>query len=178
MLRMSPFRFSSLIAGLVLSALTLPAQSKVVIIDGQKAMMDTAEMKKAMDQWDAKFKPRQDAMAALQKEIQALQQQLTTMAGKLQPQAEQEMTFSLQQKQKEFQRMGEDLQADSDRERTDILGTAAPKMQAIVEQLAASGGYDIILDISNTVYFKPALDITAEATAAYDKAHPETAAAR
>jgi outer membrane protein len=31
---------------------------------------------------------------------------------------------------------------------------------------------DVIIDVSNTVYFKPALDITKDATAAYDKAHP------
>ncbi len=29
-----------------------------------------------------------------------------------------------------------------------------------------------MIEISNTLYFKPALDLTAAATAAYDKAYP------
>jgi len=29
-----------------------------------------------------------------------------------------------------------------------------------------------VIDTSTTLYVKPALDLTAEATAAYDKAHP------
>ena len=37
--------------------------------------------------------------------------------------------------------------------------------------------FDVVTDISNTVYFKPALEITTESIAAYDKAYPVTAAA-
>jgi len=33
-----------------------------------------------------------------------------------------------------------------------------------------------VVDTQNTYFFKPTMDITAEATAAYDKAHPVTAA--
>ena len=33
-------------------------------------------------------------------------------------------------------------------------------------------GFDVVVDASNTVFFKPALEITADALAAYDKAYP------
>ena len=33
-------------------------------------------------------------------------------------------------------------------------------------------GLDIVLDVSQAVYFKPTLDVTKDATIAYDKAHP------
>jgi outer membrane protein len=45
-------------------------------------------------------------------------------------------------------------------------------MTDVVKKLAEARGIDIVMDITNTLYFKPALDVTADATAAYDKAYP------
>jgi outer membrane protein len=75
-------------------------------------------------------------------------------------------------KQKEAQRLSEDLQADVNNERQDILGRAGRQMTEVVKKVAEARGLDIVIDITNTLYFKPALDITAEATTAYDKAYP------
>ena len=57
-------------------------------------------------------------------------------------------------------------------ERNDILGRSSQRMQEVVKKLAEEKGIDIVTDISNTVYFKPALEITTESIAAYDKAYP------
>ena len=45
-------------------------------------------------------------------------------------------------------------------------------MQEVVKKLAEEKGFDVVVDISNTVYFKPALEITTESIAAYDKTYP------
>ena len=45
-------------------------------------------------------------------------------------------------------------------------------MTEVVKKLAEEKGYDLVVDTSTALYFKPALDITAEAIAAYDKAYP------
>jgi outer membrane protein len=76
------------------------------------------------------------------------------------------------QKQKQLQRLGEDLQSDVNAERQDVLGRAGRQMTEVVKKIAEDRGIDIVIDVTNTLYFKPALDITAVATAAYDKAYP------
>ena len=53
-----------------------------------------------------------------------------------------------------------------------ILQRAGTRMTEIVKKLADEKGLDVVVDTTNTYFFKPALDITAEATAAYDKAYP------
>jgi outer membrane protein len=68
--------------------------------------------------------------------------------------------------------LNEDLQADVTAERNDVLGASARKMAEVVKKLAEEKGYDVVVDSTNTIYFKPALDITAEALAAYNKAYP------
>lgn len=151
---------------------TASAQVKVAIINLQKAVLDTAEIQKAQKDLETKYKPRQEKAEALQRELQTIQGQLQTMAGKLTPQAEQELNVQGQRKQRELQRVTEDLQGDVDRERQDILGRSAQRMTDVVKKVAEAKGLDMIVDVSNAVYFKPTLDITAEATAEYNKSYP------
>jgi outer membrane protein len=162
-------RTSVLLLGLAFAA---SAQMKVAIINSQLAVIETAEIKKAQAELEAKYKPRQSQIETLQKEIAQLQQQLQAGQGKLAPQAEQDIQVRGQRKQRELTRLGEDLQAEVDRERNDILGRSGQRMQDVVKKIAEERGYDLVVDVSNTIYFKPALEITKEATAAYDKAYP------
>ncbi|MBM3786001.1 MAG: OmpH family outer membrane protein [Acidobacteria bacterium] len=157
---------------LVLAPATLLAQVKVAIINLQKAVLDTAEIQKAQKELEARYKPRQDKAEVLQKELQGIQNQLQTLAGKLTPQAEQEYNLQGQRKQRELQRVTEDLQADVDRDRQEILSRSGTRMTEIVKKISEAKTLDVVVDVSNTIYFKPALDITAEATAEYNKAYP------
>ena len=149
------------------------AQVKVGIIDLNKAVLNTAEIKKAQAELEAKFRPRQQAMQKLEQELQKIQADL--QSGKLNAQAEAEYQVQGQRKQRDLQRMSEDLQGDVDRERTDILQRSGQRMSDVVKKLAEEKGLDVVIDVSNTVYFKPALDITVDATGAYDKAYPVAA---
>src|SRR4051812_46912865 len=162
-------RTSVLLLGLAFGAF---AQVKVAIINSQLAVIETAEIKKAQAELEAKYKPRQAQVEKLQKEIADLQQQLQAGQGKLTPQAEQDIQMRGQRRQRELQRLGEDLQGDVDRERNEILGRTGQRMQDIVKKIAEERGYDMVVDVSNTVYYKPAMEITKDATAAYDKAYP------
>jgi outer membrane protein len=153
-------------------AAALSAQVKVAIINSQAAVSETAEIRKAQAAMEAKFKPRQAEIEKLQKEIASLQNQLQTQQGKLTPQAEQNIQITGQRRQRELQRLTEDLQSDVDRERNEILQRVGGRMNEVVRKLAEERGLDVVIDVSNTVYFKPALEMTKEATAAYDKAHP------
>lgn len=159
-------------AGFLVLSASAWAQAKVAIINMQRAVVETAEIKKAQAELAAKFRPRQEAMEKLQQELQSIQQQLQAGAGKLSPQAEQELTIQGQRKQREYQRITEDLQADVDAERNDILARTSQRMQEVVSKLAEEKGLDVIIDVGNAVYFKPALDVTDEVIVAYDKAYP------
>ena len=144
--------------------------AKVAIINAQKAVADTQEIKKAQASLETKFRPRQQAIETLQGQLQSIQSQLNT--PNLDPNKEAQLRSDGTLKQKELQRLGEDLQADVNAERQDVLGRSGRQMTEIVKKLAEQRGLDIVIDITNTIYFKPTLDITAEATAAYDKAYP------
>jgi len=158
-------------AGLV-SPSVASAQVKVGIINLQRAVLETAEIKKASADMQARYKPRQDALEMAQRDVADIQTQLQNGQGKLSPAGEADLQATGARKQREVQRMTEDLQADVERERTEILQHAGDRMTEIVKKLADEKGLDVVVDVTSTVFFKPTLEITTDAIAAYDKAYP------
>lgn len=165
-------RLSLACIALFAAAQAASAQVKVAVVNMQRAVLESAEIKKASDDMGARYKPRQADIEKLQRELQTIEQQLQTNGAKMTPQAQAEMTAEGQRKQRDLRRLTEDLQQDVERDRNEILGRSSQKMQAVVRKLAEEKGLDMVVDVSNTVFFKPALEITNEALAAYDKANP------
>jgi len=157
-------------------AQTASAQPKIMVVNLQRAVLESAEIRKADADMQAKYKPRSAAIEQLQKDIAGITQQLQVNAGKYTQQAEAELNSQLQRKQRDYQRMTEDLQADVDRDRNDILQKSTVKMTEIVKKIAEEKGYDLVVEYGSAIYFKPAMEITNDAIAAYDKAYPVTAA--
>jgi outer membrane protein len=152
------------------------AQPKVAVISLQKAVFDTADIKKASAEMEARYKPRADGLRQKQEQIAQISQRLEQGSGQMTPQAESELRAQGTRLQKETQRIQDDLQADVQADRQDILSKASQRMTDVVKKLAEDKGIDLVVEEQSMVYFKPVLDITADATAAYDKAHPVAAA--
>jgi outer membrane protein len=148
------------------------AQSKVAVVDLQSAVLASAEIKKASAEMEAKYKPRQAAIEKLGQELQALQLKLKAEGNKLTEQAAADLNAEGLKKQRDAQRLNEDLQADLNAERQEILGRSSQKMTDIIKKVAEEKALDVVVEAGNTYFFKPALDITADVLAAYDKAYP------
>src|SRR6185437_4358258 len=134
---------------IVLSALALSAtggllsaQTKVAVINLQRAVLDSAEIKKASADMEAKYKPRADEVAQMQKDIANISDQL--QKGKLSPEAQSDLNAQGQRKQRELQRLQEDLQADVDRDRNEILARSGQKMTDVVKKIAEERGLDLV----------------------------------
>ena len=151
------------------------AQTKVAVINLQKAVLESAEIKAASASMEARYKPRVSQIEALDKEIAGISQNLQTNAGKLTPQAEADLNAQGTKKQRDVQRLRDDLQADVDRDRNEILQRSAGKMTDVLKKLAEEKGYDVVVDAPYAPYFKATLDITNDLIAAYDKAYPAAA---
>jgi outer membrane protein len=147
----------------------------VAVINLQKAVLESAEIKAASAAMEARFKPRVTQIEQLDKEIAAIAQNLQTNAGKLTAQAESDLNAQGTRKQRDVQRLRDDLQADVDRDRNEILQKSAMKMTDVLKKLAEEKGYDIVVDAPYAPYFKATLDITGDLIAAFDKAYPAAA---
>jgi len=162
------------------SAFILPvvvcAQTKIGTIDFRTALQNTAEFKKAVQSLEAEFKPRRDELQQLSQELAEIQKKLQTA----QPQEAAQLQQEGQIKQRQAQRINEDLQADVQYEQEDILRNSAQRMRGVIAKLAEEKGLDVVFSAAALVdpfegrllYLNSALDLTSAATAAYDEAHP------
>lgn len=174
---MSFRKFAPLVAcsALFVAAHTAHAQTKVGVISLQKALFETAEIKKADLDMQTTLAPRQAQLEKLQKEIQEISAKLQNDAS-LTQQAQFDLNADGKRKQTEATRIQEDLQADAQAMRQSVLTKATDRMQAVVKKLAEEKGLDLVVDTQVALYVMPVLDLTGEATAAYDKAYPAAAA--
>ncbi len=147
------------------------AQSKIAIVKFQEALLGTAEIKKDQGVLQQKYKPRQDEIERLNKELQDINQRLAD-PSKLSQVGISDLQAQGQRKQTRLQRLNQDIEEDFNRDRQEILSRASQRMNDVIKKIAEEKGFDVVLDVTNTLFSKPALDITPEVTAAYDKVHP------
>ena len=147
----------------------LAAQAKLGVVDFEQALLSTADMKKQAATLEAKFKPRQDELDRLGQELQEIQTKLQSATD---AEASRRLQLDGERKQRDAQRLSEDLQAEVDFERQNILSKGAERLRAVVDTLRTEKGLDIVVDISTALSFSPTLDLTAAATTAYDAANP------
>ena len=151
------------------------AQTKIAIVNLQQAVFNSAEIVKANDEMMAKYKPRDAALVQANNELVAAQKKLDAGQDALAPLEEADLESLVARLQREIDRMKEDLQADVERDRNEILGGSTDKMAAIIKKIAEQRGFDMVVDAQFALYFKDTMDITKEATAAYDQAYPVSA---
>jgi outer membrane protein len=173
MLRFRLLSAFAMCASALVSSSIASAQAKIGVVNFQKAIADTAELKKAQADLIAKFKPLSDEYEKANRDLNDLQIQLQNSQGKgLSAAAEVDLQARAQRKQREVERLKEDLDGDVQKERDETIQRLGTRMTEIVGKLMDDKGLDAIFDTSALVKFKGALEITADATAAYDKAYP------
>ncbi len=168
------FRSTLALAVCAAGLVSVPAvgQAKVGVVSLQKAILETAEIKKAGNDMQIKYKKRQDELDKAQRELNDIQMQLQSAQGKLSAAGEADLTARGARKEREAKRLDEDLRADVERDRNDVLARAQTRMQEIVKKVSDDKGLDMVVEATALVTFKPALDITNDVIAAYDKAFP------
>lgn len=177
MLRFRILSALAICAAALASTSLAQAQAKIGVVNFQKAMLETAEAKKAQNDLVAEFKPRTDELDKVNRELSDDTTQLQNSQGKLSPQGEAELTAKAQREQRQAERLNQDLQDDLQKKRDEITQRLGSRAVEIVRKVMTEKGLDMIVDSSALVSFKEALDITAEVTTAYDKAYPVQAAA-
>ncbi len=172
MLRLSSISALAVCAAALVFSPVASAQSKIAVVDLRRAILETAEIKKASNDLQNKYKPRQDALEKAQRELEDLSQQMQASQGRLSPQGEADLTARGKRKQTEVTRLTQDLQDDVNHERDAVIQSAGQRMTEIIKKILDERGLDAIVDTTQLVAFKPALEITTEVIAAFDKAYP------
>lgn len=162
---------AALLVGLSATA-AAQAPLKVGVVSLQKSLEGTAELKQAEVDLRAKFGPRQDELAQVEKEVAKMQQDYSGNQGKFNEAALAELGQRIQRRQLQLQRNTQALQEEVNRERQDVLQRVGKNLQEVIKKVAEEKGLDLVVDSTAALFSKPAMDISPDVTAAYDKAYP------
>jgi len=154
---------------------------RAAVINYQFAMASTQEGRKAIEDLQARFSPRQNELQKLTDEIRDLENQLRTQERTLSQDAQAQLVRQAEVKRKALTRAQQDLQDDLQVARDEYIATISGKMEQIVNRYAQEKNLNLILnygDGTNTVVFAtPAVDITQDVVKLYDQTHPVQAGA-
>ena len=161
----------ALLVGLSATA-SAQAPLKIGVVSLQKALEGTAELKQAELDLRAKFGPRQDQIAEMEKDVAKMQQDYSGNQGKYNEAALAELGQKIQRRQVQLQRNSQALQDEVNRDRQDVLQRIGKNLQDVIKKVAGEKGLDLVVDSTAALFSKPAMDISADVTAAYDVAFP------
>jgi outer membrane protein len=149
------------------------APNKVGVIQIQSALVSTKDGQKAAAELETKMGPRKKELESKQAELKDLQEKLQRGGNTLSDSAKEELTRSIDQKTKSYNRQVEDAQAELEQEQQKLLQQLGQKMMQVIDKYAQSNGFSVILDVSNpntpVLYASNTIDITKEIIDLYDK---------
>jgi outer membrane protein len=160
------------------SAPTVPP-IRVATIFGQNAIVSTQEGRQASATLTAKFAPKRDEFNRKQAELQTLRDQLKKGQATMSADALRNLNSSIDAKNREVQRLGQDSQAALDEEEGAMMQQLGEKMTGVVQDFASRNGYAVVIDVSApngpVIWASPSIDITNDIVKLYDQTHPVAA---
>jgi len=146
--------------------------NKVGIINIQQCILLTNEGKRDVDALDKKFEPQRTSLQNLQKEVQAMQDQLKNQGDKLNEDARNKLVKDIETKQKSLQRQLEDAQAEYQSAQGELVNRIGGKLMEVLDKYAKANGFGMILDVSNpqspVLWAGASSDVTQEIATAYN----------
>lgn len=146
--------------------------TSVGVIDFQRAVVDTAEFEKAYNTITAKYQPMQTQIQRMQEELADIETQLRAASGQLSTSGEAELQERGLRKQRDLERLTQDLQEGFELDRDQALTLVSTRMQEVLNKLAVERSLDVIVDRTAAPFVREGLDITDAAITAYNTAYP------
>lgn len=154
---------------------------KVAVIEIQSAILGTKDGQKATQEFATRFDPRKKELEQKAAEIKDLQDKLQRGGAAMADAAKAELTRTIEQKTKSYNRAMEDANAEFQAEQSKVLDDLGQKMMQVIEKYAQANGYAVVIDVSNpqtpVMYASSSANITKDIVELYDKTLPGSAPA-
>lgn len=166
-----PLAAAAAVSGaLLLAPASAEAQTKIAVVDVQRAVLETEEglrvqatLKKLFDTRNVELDTKQRALAQEKEELEREAQQGKTPKDVLQRKAE-----SFQKRALEFQALTYDVQREMQRKQNELTTPIVQRILGIIRRIASQDGYEMILEKTAVPYFRGDLEITDRAIQMYN----------
>ncbi len=120
--------------------------AKIAVIEYEQATAATNEGQRALQALQKKYEPQKTQLQALQTEIESLTKQLQNAPATMSDEEKASRARTIDTKQKQLQRDGDDATSAFNAEMQEALGVVAKKLGPIVMKYVQDNGYTMLLD--------------------------------
>lgn len=162
---------TAVLAALTLAPAARAADTRFIVVDFQRAMMECDEGKSAIAVIKKESEERGKQLEAKGKELEGMLADFDKQASLMNEQAKQAKIEELQKRRAELNQSMMKLQ-DEVNDRLSVASKAVgDKMKALVKSIAETEGYQVVLDRAAVAWVAPSLDITQEVIRKYNAKH-------
>jgi len=167
MKRLTRYLAPAIACAWILPAAVFAQEVKIGLVDMERAIVQSAEGKKAEANFNAKFEQLRKDIEAKQKHIEDQQNKLKTQERLLDDAAKASITKDVEKSQTELTRAQDDAQKELDALRNELMRPIAQVAEAIADNYAQAHGFTLLIDYSSpqntSIVFKdPQADLTDE----------------
>src|SRR5215470_3899840 len=138
------------ILALLISAPSLRAQnSKIVVVDFERAVVESTEGKKSSEKFNAALQAKQGDVEKKQKELEDQQKKLQNGARTLSDTVKADLQRDIDRRTTDLQRINEDAQKELQTLRDQLLRPIAERATAILNAMSNEQGYTVVIDVSS-----------------------------
>lgn len=147
-------------------------QLKIGIVRTRGLILNSIDGKKAVTALNADMDGRKKELEKRKNDITNLQLRLNLAKDRMSQTEQDDLTRRIDQQTRDQNRLVDDMQADYEQKQNAIFQQLGDKLAAVVRDYARANGYTAIVDANgpSVVFASPALDITPQIAALYDKA--------
>ena len=143
------------------------ADLRVGFIDAERINRESAPAVRAGKKLEAEFKPREDKLIEMERQIKELQSTLDKEGPTLSESARRTREQELARTTRDLQRMQREFRDDLNLRRNEELSTLFERANRAIRQIAESEKFDLI--VQEAVYRSPRIDITEKVLKALER---------
>lgn len=153
--------FMALFASVAVAANT-SAEPKIGVLDLAQVLQNSPQMDKVSKDLEKKFKPRQEKIERLVKEVKEGEAKLKRDASVMSKSEVAKLKESLISSDRDLRRLQEDYMTDAREAQKVAMDKVLKQVNDIVQGIAEKGNFDLILQRSNVAFASKRVEITSE----------------
>jgi len=156
------------LAALALAPAARAAETRLIVVDFQKAMMDCEEGKAAIAAIKKESEDRGKQLESKGKELEAMLADFDKQAPLMDDKAKQAKIDDLRKRRAELDQSMMKMQDEVNDRLSAASRAVGEKMRTLVKTIAEAEGYQVVIDKGAVAWVAPSLDITQEVIRKYN----------
>lgn len=144
------------------SVCALAEGTKIGVVDLQKIMQTSTQMKTIQEKLEKEFKPRRDKLVEMEAALKADMEKFKRDSAVLSQTQRKDLEKKIMNTQQQFERDGQQYQQELSTAHNEAMEEFYNKIRAAIAKIAESNKYDVVLQKDAAPFSSDKLDVTAK----------------